>query len=729
MNSQQYRVESDDSGLDLPWVWSILRRRAWIIGLCVLGGIFLAFLVTSSLPEKYEATMTLMVQPAWDARTSTYDDLLIGARLAIAYTDMVKSQLILDEIISRLNLTETPEKLADKITAAAVKDTQLIRLTVTDSSPDRAALITNTLGETLSENVQKIQTQRYSSSLKSLEGKIQDYSATIADTQDQINLLNAKRSEAEAEISRLETQNNHDQNEYQSLQQSRNALQLTISQQTDQVKMIEPAHTVTGVNYPQPTATFLLMFDQSMLGGNSSVIDALFAERLKATYGPMIKGQSLLSEVINQLKLADTPETMVERISIVAISGAPMLRIYVMYPDSNQALSIADAVANGFLTQVQAQLASPYNSRLTEIQQQLDKLTAGMNQNQAEIKRLSVEKVNGETELAQRNILLTITTNDLHTAQQNYDQMNQTALETADQVVTVIPAQAPDQPVDRRLINMAMAALVGLMLGIGLVFVVEKLDDRIRTNRDVANTLGLKILSNISPLPQSERETYVDAMPFSGIAEDFRLLGTKILLARENDALKILMVTSPSSSEGKSVTVANLAIALARSGLNVVLVDADLRRPRLHEIFDLPQENGLTECIQSGYMNGCLHHSKTKGLSVLTSGNIPDEPIELLTSPALAKVFDELSNQADLVLIDCPPILPVADTSVLAALADSTLLVLRSGISESRDAREAYATLYGNHAQFMGVVLVGVSSHGDKYHKYYRADGEKPGNE
>jgi polysaccharide biosynthesis transport protein len=342
-----------------------------------------------------------------------------------------------------------------------------------------------------------------------------------------------------------------------------------------------------------------------------------------------------------------------------------------------------------------------------------------MDQTQQEIKRLTLDSVSANSELTRLNTEFTINNSDLRTVQQNYDQLRQSVAETTDHVVTAVPAQPPDQPVDRLLINMAMAAIVGLMLGVGLVFVLEQLDDKIRSSKDVASSLGFKTISTIAPIPIKGYQTIVDTQPFSGVAEDFRLLGAKIRLAKQNGMLNTLLVTSPTASEGKTHTTANLAIALARSGLNVTVVDADLRLPKMHEIFNLPQENGLSEYLSGEDCNGNLCTSKVKGLNVLTSGAIPDEPIELLSSPKMDKLLRDLSSHADLVLIDCPPVLPVADASILAALSDGVLLVLRSGVSEKRAACEAYENLCGSHAQYLGVVLAGIANHGNKYYKRY----------
>ena len=208
--------------------------------------------------------------------------------------------------------------------------------------------------------------------------------------------------------------------------------------------------------------------------------------------------------------------------------------------------------------------------------------------------------------------------------------------------------------------------------------------------------------------------------PDSGIAEDFRLLSNKIRLISENASVKTLMITSPTPNEGKSLIASNLAMGLTEMGLRIVLVDADMRCPRLHSLFELNQYYGLSNSLGKGNINGALQDTGIGKLRVLTSGIIPANPVEMLSSPNLTNLLDELGNNSDLILLDCPPVLFVSDASILASKVDGVLLVLRAGSSESKAAKEAMEALEQVKANLVGIVLNSVPNQKKSYYYRYR---------
>jgi capsular exopolysaccharide synthesis family protein len=184
-------------------------------------------------------------------------------------------------------------------------------------------------------------------------------------------------------------------------------------------------------------------------------------------------------------------------------------------------------------------------------------------------------------------------------------------------------------------------------------------------------------------------------------------------------------VTSPGPGEGKSITVANLAVAMAQSGLEVVAVDADLRRPRLRELFGVRRGGGLTGSLLEGAVDGRLREVKAaKGLSVLPAGKLPPNPAELLSSRRMHDLLDLLAGQADVVLVDSPPVLSVTDAAVLARSVDGVLLVMGAGETRREAARRAVESLGRVGGNLVGVVLNRVPTRqGSYYYRYYREDG------
>ncbi len=296
-------------------------------------------------------------------------------------------------------------------------------------------------------------------------------------------------------------------------------------------------------------------------------------------------------------------------------------------------------------------------------------------------------------------------------------------------LVVVEPATQPLKPVGnpgRRLT--LLAALVGAMVAVGVAFLVEYLDDTIKTPEDVSRALGLGTLGAIGRLAKGEEELVVVAQPFSPVAEAFRVLRTNIRFSSVDRPLQTLLVTSPGVSEGKSNAVANLAVAMAQAGLRVVAVDADLRYPRLHQLFDLDQRDGLTESLLEGHTDGRLQPTQMEGLRVLPSGELPPNPAEIVGSQHMQKLLHELAQGVDAVLIDSPPVLPVADATVLAQAVDGVLLVLEAGKTRRQAARRAVESLRQVGANVVGVVLNAVPTHKGSYYCYsYHTYGDGRG--
>jgi capsular exopolysaccharide synthesis family protein len=211
--------------------------------------------------------------------------------------------------------------------------------------------------------------------------------------------------------------------------------------------------------------------------------------------------------------------------------------------------------------------------------------------------------------------------------------------------------------------------------------------------------------------------------PGDRLAEEFRTLGTKVRLAGNDASLRTICVTSPSQSEGKTFVLANLAIALARTGMKVIAIDADLRHPRLHVVFGIDQGQGLSTFLAGKGKNASsasnVKLTEVKGVQILTSGSVPEDPIGLLSSPKFKELLEAMSQKADLVLVDCPPVLPVADASILASNVDGVLLILRANQTNNRAARDAVENLAKVNARFVGVVLNAAAASNDQYSRYY----------
>ncbi len=208
--------------------------------------------------------------------------------------------------------------------------------------------------------------------------------------------------------------------------------------------------------------------------------------------------------------------------------------------------------------------------------------------------------------------------------------------------------------------------------------------------------------------------------PRSQVAEAYRNLRTNIQFYNVGEPMRRLLVTSAGPDEGKSTTSANLAITFAQANQRVVLIDADLRRPSLHRMFELSNLVGLTDVmVGSVDLQEVLLPTAQNGLSVLPTGPIPPNPAEMLGSPRMSELLDQLNQLADFIIIDAPPILAVTDAAVLSSLVDGVILVAASGEVKRDMAQQAVSRLEAVKARMLGVVLNGVEDESSGYYSYY----------
>jgi protein-tyrosine kinase len=222
-------------------------------------------------------------------------------------------------------------------------------------------------------------------------------------------------------------------------------------------------------------------------------------------------------------------------------------------------------------------------------------------------------------------------------------------------------------------------------------------------------------------LGNSNRRSLITmSQPKAPVSEQFRTVRTNIQFSSVDQELKLIMVTSSGPGEGKSTTVSNLAVVFATQGKRVLLVDADLRKPTVHYTFNLSNTTGLTNVLtKSASLAAAVSDTQEDNLFVLPSGPIPPNPAELMGSKAMAEFMAEAKKEFDIVLFDTPPVLAVADAQILATQCDGTILVLRSGESETEQAVKAKELLQSTNGKILGVVLNHVKLKDSQYYYYY----------
>ncbi|MDR3587310.1 MAG: CpsD/CapB family tyrosine-protein kinase [Desulfosporosinus sp.] len=214
----------------------------------------------------------------------------------------------------------------------------------------------------------------------------------------------------------------------------------------------------------------------------------------------------------------------------------------------------------------------------------------------------------------------------------------------------------------------------------------------------------------------------------SPISEAFRMLRTNVQFANVDSKVKKIMITSSGPGEGKSFTVANLAVSMAQSGKTVIVIDADLRKPVQHKLFGLNNGEGLSVVLAQGQdYRECIQETAVPGVMVLTAGLIPPNPAELVGSRRMKRLIEEVSKQFDIVLIDTPPIIAVTDAAIIAQEVDGVVLVLASGEVNKANAQRAKELLDNVGSKILGVVLNKVNTKIGNYYcgNYYDANEPK----
>jgi non-specific protein-tyrosine kinase len=467
-----------------------------------------------------------------------------------------------------------------------------------------------------------------------------------------------------------------------------------------------------------------LIVGQSLSAANPDYSQLLVSQRLSTTYAAVATKRPMLEAVITQLGLDASPDELAQKVRADAPLDSTLLTIFAQDTDPSRAA----AIANGLAEQLIA--ASPaIQGRQAEFQRSIEADLAAT-QDLIAATQARLEALSGLTDRTpEQDVEMQTLEGRLVSLRSTYATLLPFSSGSAANLLSVIePAVSPTAPVSPKpLLNMLVAALIGLLVAAGIAFAVDHLDDAMKDSDAVGEVTGLSTLGAIAVMKgdRERGEIYRLATllhPRSGVAEAYRALRTNVEFASVDASIRTLLVTSASPGEGKTVTAANLAVAFAQAGRHVLLVDADLRKPGVDVIFDLPNAHGLTTLLRGDdvSLDALAHAAEQANLRVLTTGPLPPNPAELLGSQRMRTILENLAGSADLLIFDSPPLHAVTDSAILGSLMDGTLLVVDSGRSRRRAVRMAREALARAGANVLGVVLnrVPAPSRSD-YARYY----------
>ncbi len=502
---------------------------------------------------------------------------------------------------------------------------------------------------------------------------------------------------------------------------------------------------VSSLQTPIYRTTAKLLINQAT-GANANVVqDILTSERVAQTYATWMGQKAFVDATVAQLALNQDPERIGEQItSVIAtpLRNSQIIELAVEGPTRELIVAFARLLPQVFSREVQKIQTSRYaetknslNSRLEDLNRQIETTQNALNllngprtsQQELEYTRLSEDLSRLRT--AYNSLAAT------------YEQVLLYEAQSVDTIAVIEEAVLPDGPIrPNTLRNILLALILGAGTAFGLLLLYEMATDRFRSNDDIRQVLGLPVLGSIGQIGVAEDQspdTLVSLQdPRALSVEAFRRLRTNLRFANVDVALKGLAVTSANPGEGKSLISSNLAVVMAQSGLTVILVDADLRKPRQHRLFGVARSPGLTDALLGenfDQLDLLLQPTRVLGLRVLTAGNQAPNPAELLGSRRMAQMADLLKSQADMVIFDTPPVLAVTDAQITGAEADGTLLVLDIKRTTRKAARYAVELLDQVGARVVGLAINRLTSNDRGYYysyydyEYYHEDGDDTG--
>lgn len=452
----------------------------------------------------------------------------------------------------------------------------------------------------------------------------------------------------------------------------------------------------------------------------------LMSERLTQTYSEMLRQRPVLEEVIEQLELDSTVEDLQEAVEVQPVRNTQLVLVTVEHANPFTAAQIANTLVLVFQRRNEQLQQSRFAESKASLEAQLERLNAQIEETEAAIAAIGEPtRAEEESRLQHLQTDLAQYQSSYSTLLQSYEALRLAEASSVSNVVQVEPAEADLEPVrPRPLMNTALAIAVGLMLALGGIFLIEYLDDSVKSPEQVERHLRLPVLGTISSLPEtSPGEPFVAAQPRAPASEAFRALRTNIQYAAVDRDLRTLLVTSPGPQEGKSTVGANLAAVMAQGGRSILLLEADLRRPRVHQLLGLPGRSpGLSDLFvrEPFSLDGTLRSTGVKDLQVMASGELPPNPAELLGSERMLQILESLKKEADVVIIDASPVTVVTDPVVLSSRVDGVLLVVEPGKTELGAAEHAVASLRRAKANLIGVVFNNVPVNRAAYYGAYR---------
>jgi capsular exopolysaccharide synthesis family protein len=648
---------------------SILWRWAWLLVLLAANGGGLTYYYSSQQPKIYKATATVLIDNP-QATSDLYYSVYFTDRLTQTYSQMIVQQPTLEGVIEELGLDLSVNQLQQTLVVEPIPDTQLLKISIEDTDPNRAATIVNSIGTIFAQTNAEMQASRYSETKNSLEAQMLSMDNQIQQTSQALELLEPEdQTNPQKDI--LQVQLETYQGIYQEI-----LTRIVEAESETTIQATDAAITSTA------TIEGRMAFVENKISEISSKIDAM---------GYFPRGPEY--EVLN------TQLTAYKQLYQQLVGD---------FLSSEEGLPTGINTGDGESVESLSKQLEVTAQRILALTEEINATGGGSDGN--------IERDRLESNLA----LYRQTYAGLV---QSYEEVRLAEIQNTTRVDLVQPASPPSIPIRPNVMqNALLGALVGLIVGVGVAFLLELVDDSIKGPYDIVHRMKLPILGYIPRMDEKADYPITALEPRSPLAESFRSLRTNIQYASIDRPIYSLMITSPTPQDGKSTIAANLGVVLAQGKHRVKLIDVDLRKPHQHRIFNLTNRNGLTDAlIQNNYnVNGQFKPTRVENLSIMTTGDLPPNPAELVGSDRMIEFIRSLQNLSDLVLIDTPPVMAVTDPVVLSTKVDGVIIVVRPGLTKLNAAIHTADQLRQVGANILGVVLNDSENKGARYSQYYK---------
>jgi polysaccharide biosynthesis transport protein len=487
---------------------------------------------------------------------------------------------------------------------------------------------------------------------------------------------------------------------------------------------------------PQYQSTTTLMIGRAIEDPNPTNNTFFMGQQLAQTYADMARRQRVQQAVKDALGLTWLPSYTAR-----AVPNNQLIEITVTDTSPERAQAVANELARQLIMQSPTAPEQQEAVRQEFINRQLAALEINIEQTQAEIeeKQAEINTLQSARQIADMQNQIDALQATLNTLRGNYGTLLANTQRGAINTLAVIEeASLPTTPVGANLWQtVLLAAAIGFILASGTAYLIVYIDDTIKTPDDIKRLVDLPTLAGIIRV---KGKTDMDKLvllkePRAPVSEAFRSMRTAIQFSSiDQPDRATILITSSNPMEGKSMNASNLALAMAQAGYRVALVDADLRRPRLHKYFELPNGQGLTSFLLALNLESPLETAREQvaqvlcdtpvaGLKVMTSGPVPPNPSEMLGSVKMQAALDLLQELFDFVILDSPPALAVTDAVVLATRVDSVILLVEANRTRRGQLVHSVERLQNVKAKLIGTVLnrLEPGSEGYEYYYYYQS--------